>query len=175
MVMPPHAATARSLLRRLYPWIGKAVHTRWRRRRAEYQEEAQELLAALSRYTTHIPPSLALRLEGYLARLHQEWFPDAWRPTPTYAEVVSDFRWWLGMAERWNEEAPKPRGRRPQGPRAKQPAALLELLRLPRDCTQEKFLASWRRFLKANHPDLNPDQSPEQRRRFKEAVALWRR
>ena len=172
MVTPPHAATARSLLRRLYPWIGKAVHSRWRKRRAEYQEEAQELLRELSRFTTHIPPSLALHLEGFLGRLHREWFPDNWRPQPAYAEIVADFRWWLGTAERWNEPETKPAGRGLRGPRAKQPASLLKL---PSNCTQEQFLAAWRQFLKANHPDLNPDQTDAERRRFKEAVALWKR
>jgi len=176
MSTPPHAATARSMLRRLYPWIGRAVHTRWQRRRSVYQEEAEALLTELHRYTTHVPPSLALRLEGYLGRLHREWFPDAWRPQPTYAEIVADFRWWLGMVERWNEPAEKPKtARRKAGPRAKQPVRLLKLLKLPADCTQAQFVVAWRRFLKANHPDLNPDQAPEQRRRFQDAVAMWRR
>jgi DnaJ-class molecular chaperone len=49
------------------------------------------------------------------------------------------------------------------------------MLRLPADCSQERFVTAWRRFLKAHHPDHNPDQSPEERRRFAEAVALWRR
>jgi hypothetical protein len=58
---------------------------------------------------------------------------------------------------------------------AEQPPTLLRILALPANCTRTRFLTTWRRFLKANHPDLNPDQTPEERRRFKEAVALWRR
>ena len=49
------------------------------------------------------------------------------------------------------------------------------MLRLPQNVSRTKFLVAWRRFLKENHPDLNPDQSAEERRRFAEAVALWRR
>ena len=49
------------------------------------------------------------------------------------------------------------------------------LLRLPEGCTQRQFTARWRSFLKANHPDLNPDQTPEERRRFAEAMGLWNR
>jgi len=60
-------------------------------------------------------------------------------------------------------------------PAADQPARLLHLLRLPAEATASEFLAAWRRFLKRNHPDLNPDQTPEERRRFAEAVGLWRR
>ena len=36
-------------------------------------------------------------------------------------------------------------------------------------------MTAWRAFLKRNHPDLNPDQTPEERRLFAEAVGLWRR
>jgi hypothetical protein len=46
---------------------------------------------------------------------------------------------------------------------------------LPKECTQREFLTKWRGFLKANHPDLNPDQTADETRQFKEAVALWRR
>ena len=147
--------------------------------RSFYQRESEALLLALGRVQGTVPRDLALRLEGFLGRLHQEWFPPDWRPHPTYAEVVSDLRWWLKMAEGWRE--PRTNGRRvrtprtPIGKRAKQPASLLKLLRLPVDCTQDRFLTAWRRFLKAHHPDHNPDQTPEERRRFAEAVALWRR
>jgi hypothetical protein len=175
----PQAAAARSLLRRLHPWLGRAVHVRWQRHRSFYQRESEEILLELGRYTGPMPRDLALRLEGFLGRLHKEWFPRTWRHSPTYAEVVKDLRWWLAMAEQWSE--PRKNGKRaraakvPIGKRAKQPAPLLKLLRLPLDCTQERFVTTWRRFLKAHHPDHNPDQTPEERRRFAEAVALWKR
>jgi hypothetical protein len=170
------------ILAQLYPWIGKAVHSRWRVRRAVYQEEAQNLLLAFGRANGHVPSALALRLQGFLGRLHREWFPPDWRPNPTYAEVVGDFDWWLGVAECWGDApaARKPkkapaRGKRRREPLAEQPARLLRLLSLAPDCTQREFLAAWRRFLKANHPDLNPGQNADERRQFQEAVALWRR
>ena len=167
------------MLTRLYPWIGKVVHSRWRVKRAVYQQEAQELLMAFARVNGHVPSGLALRLEGFLARLHGEWFPIDWRPHPTYAEVVRDFRWWLELAEGWSE--PPTRTRKPKQPRprheplAEQPIRLLRMLSLPRDVTHREFLVTWRRFLKDNHPDLNPDQTADERERFKEAVSLWRR
>lgn len=175
---------ARSVLGRLYPWIGKAVHSKWRVRRAVYQQEAQSILLAFGHVNGHVPHALALRLHNFLARLHGEWFPPDWRPNPNYAEVVRDFHWWLELAECWGEaRAPRPkkaaraksgtRGRRE--PLAKQPPRLLKLLSLPAGCTQREFLVKWRRFLKANHPDLNPGQSADERRRFQEAVALWQR
>lgn len=143
------------------------------------------MLDALARTRRSVPPDLALRLEVFLARLHREWFPRTWRKDPTFAEVLEDFRWWLGVVERWSAErrAPRrptagdrPRARRkPAEPLADQPPRLLRLLRLPPDCTARHFTVAWRRFLKANHPDLNPEQTPEERRRFAEAVALWRR
>jgi hypothetical protein len=175
----PTTATARRLLRRLYPWLGRAVHTRWSRRRGLYQEEAEALLAELARVQGRTPAGLAFRLEGYLGRLHREWFPRQWRERPTYAEVVRDFQWWLDIAEGWGAQ-PAKNGRKPvkralDGPPADQPKKLLRLLSLPADCSQKRFLTTWRRFLKENHPDLNPEQSAEERRVFKEAVALWRR
>jgi len=157
------------------------VHSRWQRHRSFYQHESAALLTALGRVHGKVPHDLALRLEGFLGHLHKEWFPSAWRKNPTYAEVVRDLRWWLKMAEGWSEPRPRgrakasPKGRVPIGKRAKQPASLLKLLKLPADCTQERFLVAWRRFLKDNHPDHNPAQTPEERRRFAEAVALWRR
>jgi hypothetical protein len=176
----PQATAARQLLRRLHPWLGRAVHVRWRLHRSFYQRESEALLLALGRVQGTVPRDLALRLEGFLGGLHKEWFPKDWRPHPTYAEVVTDLRWWLRMAEGWSE--PRTNGKRPAravrtpiSKRAKQPASLLKLLRLPADCTQDRFLTAWRRFLKAHHPDHNPDQTPEERRRFAEAVALWRR
>jgi hypothetical protein len=175
----PQAAAARSLLRRLHPWLGRAIHARWRHKRAFYQNESEALLHDLTRYSGAIPRELALRLEGYLGRLHKEWFPQTWRRNPTYAEVVRDLRWWLDMAEGWSEPRNGKRPRRPAsvplGKRARQPATLLKLLKLPPDCSQDRFVTVWRRFVKDHHPDHNPDQSPEERRRFAEAVALWRR
>jgi len=175
-------ATARALLLQLYPWIGKAVHTRWRMRRAFYQQEAQSILLSFGHTNGHVPSALALRLQGFLGRLHGEWFPPDWRPHPTYAEIVRDFRWWLDLAESWGDarvtRAPKRKKAPPKRrhePLAEQPVRLLRLLKLPKECTQREFLAKWRGFLKANHPDLNPDQSADERRQFKEAVALWRR
>jgi hypothetical protein len=171
------AQTARAFLRRLHPWIGKAVHGRWTVRRSFYQSEIDALLTALHAERGRIPHDLSLRLQGLLGRLYREWFPRTWRRDPTYAEIVADFRWWLNVAERWSEPAPRPTRRRRAalGPPADQPARLLRLLRLPVDCTESQFLSAWRGFLKRNHPDLNPDQTPEERRRFAEAVGLWRR
>ena len=175
---------ARSVLIRLYPWIGKAVHSKWRVRRAVYQQEAQSILLAFGHVNGHVPHALSLRIQGFLARLYGEWFPPDWRPNPTYAEIVRDFAWWLDMAEGWGEVRParakktakaKSGGKRRREPLADQPARLLKLLSLPSGCTQREFLAKWRRFLKANHPDLNPGQSADERRRFQEAVALWQR
>jgi hypothetical protein len=179
----PQTTNARRLLRRIYPWLGRVVHTRWSRRRGLYQEEAEALLAELGRIQGRTPPPLAFKLEGFLGRLHREWFPEQWRQRPTYAEVVRDFEWWLDIAERWGE-APakngrtnghKPPKRAADGPPAKQPMKLLRLLSLPADCSHKRFVVAWRQFLKENHPDLNPEQSAEERRLFKEAVALWRR
>jgi len=171
------APTASAFLRRLHPWLGKAVHTNWRHRRAFYQSEADALLIALAGRRGAVPPELSLRLEGFLGKLYREWFPKTWRRNPTYAEVLSDFRWWLAMAERWSQPPVKPaRARRAATePRANQPKRLLRILGLGPDVSERRFVTVWRRFLKANHPDLNPDQTPEERRRFAEAVALWRR
>ena len=173
---------AHTVLTQLYPWIGKAVHTRWRVKRGFYQQEAQDILLAFGRTNGHVPSALGLRLQGFLGRLHGEWFPPDWRPNPTYAEIMRDFDWWLGVAECWGDarttRKPKkaaPRAKRRREPLAEQPVRLLRLLALPKECTQREFLGAWRRFLKANHPDLNPDQTADERRRFKEAVALWQR
>jgi hypothetical protein len=171
------ATTARAFLRRLHPWIGKAVHVRWTVRRSFYQSELDALLIALAAERGRMPSELSLRVQGLLGRLYREWFPRTWRREPTYAEIIADFRWWLGMAERWSEPPPKPRRARRTGfePLAEQPPRLLRMLGLPVECTVAQFVARWRRFLKANHPDLNPDQTPDERRRFAEAVGLWRR
>jgi hypothetical protein len=170
------APNARAFLRRLHPWIGKAVHGRWTVRRSFYQTELGAILTALEAERGRMPDALRLRLQGLLARLYREWFPPTWRRNPTYAEILADFRWWLGVAERWSEPPPKrPRGRRPSEPLADQPKRLLRLLGLPKECTAGEFLTAWRRFLKRNHPDLNPEQTPDERRRFAEAVGLWRR
>src|SRR5205807_10095742 len=171
------ANTASAFLRRLHPWLGRAVHTRWSLRRSFYQREMDALLTALQTHDGHLSPELKLRLEGLLGRLYREWFPRTWRRDPTYAEIVADFRWWLGVAERWSEPAPKTaRGRRATTePLAEQPKRLLRLVGLPRGCTESQFMTAWRAFLKRNHPDLNPDQTPEERRLFAEAVGLWRR
>jgi len=172
------ASTARAFLRRLHPWLGKAVHSRWSVHRSLYRDEADALLEGLKRHEGRIPPAMALRLEAFLGRLYKEWFPRTWRSNPTYAEVVADFRWWLGIAERWGQPQPRPtrapRRAAPE-PLTQQPKQLLRRLSLPADCTEKRFMAAWRRFLKDHHPDLNPDQTPEERRRFAEAVALRRR
>jgi len=172
-----HAPAARAFLRRLHPWLGKAVHARWTRRRSFYQGEVAAILMALQAEHGRIPSALSLRLQGFLGGLHREWFPPTWRRDPTYAEIVADFRWWLGVAERWSEPPPKPRRARraTYEPLADQPKRLLRMLGLSADATESQFLTAWRRFLKANHPDLNPDQTPDERRRFAEAVGLWRR
>jgi hypothetical protein len=170
------ASTARAFLRRIHPWLGKAVHTRWTTHRSFYRHEVDELLIELSRHQGRLPPELRLRLEGFLGRLYKEWFPRAWRREPTYAEIIADFRWWLGVAERWSEPEPRrPRARVTREPLAEQPERLLELLALPPNCTQQRFLLAWRHFVKRHHPDLNPDQTADERRRFAEAVALRRR
>jgi hypothetical protein len=170
------ATTARAFLQRLHPWVGKAVHVRWNVRRAVYQSELNELLTALHRKSGRVAPELSLRIQGLLGTLYREWFPSTWRKDPTYAEIVADFRWWLGMAERWGQPAPRPRRARASlEPTAKQPPRLLRILGLPRECTESQFQSVWRRFLKRHHPDLNPDQTPEERRYFAEAVGLWRR
>lgn len=171
------ASTARAFLRRLHPWLGKAVHARWTVRRSLYQSEADALLMALRRYEGRIPSDLALRLEGFLGRLHREWFPRGWRTNPSYAEIVADFRWWMSAAERWTEPPAKRvrAPRRASQPPADQPERLLRLLSLPANSSKQEFMSAWRRFLKRNHPDLNPEQTTEERRMFAEAVALWRR
>src|SRR5207244_6454946 len=91
--------------------------------------------------------------------LEREWFPRTWRRNPTYAGIRGDVRWWLGVAERWSEPpARNGNGRRrraPSEPPADQPKRLLRLLGLPHECTASAFMARWRRFLKANHPDLD--------------------
>jgi hypothetical protein len=169
------ASTARAFLRRLHPWIGKAVHPRWTVRRSVYQSELDALLVALGAMHGRVPPEVGLRLQALLARLHREWFPPTWRRDPTYAQILADFRWWIGMAERWSAPPPKPPRRRRGEPPASQPARLLRIVGLPVTCTAAEFASAWRRFLKRHHPDLNPDQTPEERRRFAEAVGLWRR
>jgi hypothetical protein len=172
-----NAATARVFLQRLRPWVvSKAVHARWATRRASFQSDLDSLLQALDGERGRLTPALRLRVEGYLGHLHKEWFPKTWRPRPTFAEVLADFRWWLGIAERWFEPpAKRARTRRTRDPLAEQPEQLCRMLGLPADCTAGQFRARWRLFLKRNHPDLNPDQTPDERRRFAEALALWRR
>jgi hypothetical protein len=150
---------------------------RWNVRRSIYQSELDALLTALHAEKGRMPHDLSLRVQGLLARLYREWFPRTWRREPTYAEVLEDFRWWLDVAERWGEPPAKPaRKRRASAePVADQPRRLLHLLGLPKGCTEKAFMTAWRGFLKRNHPDLNPDQSAEERRTFAEAVGLWRR
>ena len=175
--MMHQATTARAFLRRLHPWLGKVVHARWTLRRSFYQTEMDALLRALASKHGRMSPELSLRVQGFLGRLYREWFPRTWRAEPTYAEILADFRWWLDVAERWSEPQPRPARRRAPRPvpLANQPRQLLRLLDLPHPCTAAQFTKAWRRFLKSNHPDLNPDQTAEERRRFAEAVALWRR
>src|SRR5712692_9414219 len=141
------APNARAFLRRLHPWIGKAVHVRWTVRRSLYQSEVNALLMALDAKHGRMSPELSLRVQGLLGRLYLEWFPRTWRRNPTYAEILGDFRWWLGVAERWSEP-PAKNGR------------LRRALGEPHECTASEFMSRWRRFLKAHHPDLNPDQTP---------------
>src|SRR5438093_3942507 len=147
------ATNARAFLRRLHPWIGKAVHGRWTHRRSFYQSEVDALLLALGTKRGAIPPELRLRLEGFLGRLYREWFPRTWRREPTYAEIVTDFRWWIGVAERWSEPPAKTQRRRVAStePLADQPPRLLRLLGLTRGCTESEFTSTWRRFLKRHH------------------------
>jgi hypothetical protein len=176
----PATANPSLVLRRLHPWLGRAVHTKWTQHRSFYQRESETLLFALSRYQGRMPAELALRLEGFLGRLHREWFPRTWRKEPTFAEVLDDFRWWLSVAEKWGQPRERPKKastakRKPTEPLADQPPRLLSILSLPTRCTRRRFQLRWRQFLKDNHPDLNPDQTPEERRRFAEAVALWKR
>jgi hypothetical protein len=171
------ASSMRALLRRLHPWIGKAVHSKWHVRRSFYADESEQILLALS---THrgltLPNDLQVRVQKYLRLLHREWFPDNWRKQPAFTEVLHDFRWWLEVAERWNEPKPKPkRVYKRKTPVTEQPEALLTRLGLPSNCSEQRFLTAWRRFLKEHHPDRNPNQSAEDRRRFAEAVALRRR
>src|SRR2546427_5880059 len=155
------ATTASAFLRRLHPWLGKAVHTRWSMRRSFYQREVDALLIALQVHDGRLPPDLKLRLEGLLGRLYREWFPSTWRKEPTYAEVIADFRWWLGVAERWGEPPPRPpRARRGRDPLANQPEHLLRMLALPPECTPPRLLSAWRRLLKPNPPDVDPHHTP---------------
>lgn len=152
------------------------MHVRWSVRRAIYQSEMNEILMALHRQSGRMAPELSLRVQGLVGRLYREWFPRTWRKDPTYAEILADFRWWLGMAERWGKAPPRPTRRRGTiEPVADQPPRLLRMLGLPKDCPETRFQSAWRRFLKANHPDLNPDQTDDERRRFAEAVGMWRR
>ena len=131
------ATTARAFLRRLHPWLGRAVHVRWRIRRSVYQSEIDRILLALAGKHGRMSPEMSLRVQGLIGRLYREWFPPAWRRDPTYAEMLSDFRWWLGMAERWSEAPPKPRRvRRPSEPLTEQPKRLLRMLGLPPRCTE---------------------------------------
>jgi hypothetical protein len=169
-------ATARTLLRRLHPWVRRAIHVRWTTRRTFYQSELDALLIALQGERGRLSPELRVRLEGFLTQLYREWFPRTWRRDPTFSDILTDFRWWLGVAERWSEPAARPkRSRRRSEPLAEQPEELCRMLGLPANCTEGQFIASWRGFVKRNHPDLNPDQTPEERRRFAEALALRRR
>lgn len=177
--MTERMASPAFVLRRLYPWLGRAVHVRWTRKRSLYQEEASALLVDLAQVDGRVPSKLAFRVQGFLGRLHKEWFPRTWQNRPTYAEVIADFVWWLGIAERWSR-APASRNGKKKKPRSTEPVAdqppeLLRKLSLPRNCSQKKFMTAWRRFLKQHHPDLNPEQTDEERRHFKEAVALWKR
>src|SRR5438445_13274661 len=140
------APTARAFLRRLPPWIGKAVHVRWSLRRPVYQREVNALLIALGGAGGRMPHDVSLRLQGLLGRLYREWFPRTWRRDPTYAEILADFRWWLGVAERWSQPQVKPaRSRRASTePLADQPSRLLRLVGLRRGCTETQFMTAWR-------------------------------
>src|SRR2546430_12825964 len=142
------ANTASAFLRRLHPWLGRAVHTRWSLRRSFYQREMDALLMALQTHDGHLSPDLKLRLEGPLGRLYREWFPRTWRKDPTYAEVIADFRWWLGVAERWSEPMPRPpRPRRVREPPAPPPQRSPPLLAPPLSLTRPRPAAPWRRVV----------------------------
>ena len=171
------ASSTRALLRRLHPWIGKAVHSRWQMRRSFYTDESEQLLLLLANHRgLTLSKDLQIRVQRYLRLLHREWFPNNWSDQPAYADVLHDFRWWLEVAERWNEPKPKPRRvTKRKTPVTDQPAPLLKRLGLPPDCTERRFMTAWRRFVKEHHPDRNPNQTDEERRRFAEAVALRRR
>jgi hypothetical protein len=169
------ATVARAFLERLRPWVGKAIHTRWSRRRSFYQSELDGLLEALAGCRGRVPADSRLRLEGFLGGLHREWFPSTWRANPTYAETLADLEWWLDVAERWHAPPPKRRPRRRREPLAEQPEELCRILGLRADCTVAEFAASWRVFLKRHHPDLNPDQTAEERRHFASVMAMRRR
>ena len=60
----PLAQPASQLLRRLRPWISRAVHVRWTVRRSFYQDEADALLMALARYQGRMPPDLVAPARG---------------------------------------------------------------------------------------------------------------
>lgn len=171
------ASSARALLRRLHPWIGKAVHAKWHVRRSFYSEESEALLLALADHRgVALTSELQLRVQRFIRLLHREWFPENWSKQPAYADVLNDFRWWLDVAERWNAPKPKPRRvTKRKTPPSSQPEALLEKLGLPPDASERRFMTAWRRFVKEHHPDRNPNQTDEERRRFAEAVALKRR
>jgi hypothetical protein len=83
----PQATSARALLRRIHPWLGRAVHVKWTRHRSLYQRESEALLMDLARVQGAVPRELALRLEGFLGHLHKEWFPKTWRRAPCNATV----------------------------------------------------------------------------------------
>ena len=50
-----------------------------------------------------------------------------------------------------------------------------QTLGVDRKASHEEISKAYRQLARKYHPDLNPEQSADERRRFKEAVALWRR
>src|SRR3989449_7908683 len=148
------APNARAFLRRLHPWIGKAVHVRWTLRRSFYQSEINALLIALGGAGGRMPHDVSLRLQGLLGRLYREWFPRTWRRDPTYAEILADFRWWLGVAQRWSEPPPKARrGRRAvYEPLAAQPKPPLPMPGLRRGKTATQSIPRSRPRMTAHQP-----------------------
>src|SRR5437870_12707816 len=101
------APNARAFLRRLHPWIGKAVHVRWTVRRSLYQSEENALLMALDAKHGRMSPVLSLRVQALLVRLYLVWFPLTWRRSLTSAVLLGDFRWWLCVTRRITEPPAK--------------------------------------------------------------------
>ena len=158
----PLATSARALPARLRPWLGKAVHVRWTLHRSFYQKEADALLLALSRYQGRLPPSSpapggpprAPPPRVVPADLAQE--PDVRGGGPGLPLVARHRRALVRAAP--TPRKPAARATRSKEPLAKQPEKLLRMLGCRRRDANE-VPGGWRRFLKANHPDLNPGQS----------------
>src|SRR2546427_12045341 len=99
------AHTASAFLRRLHPWLGKAVHTRWNVRRTFYQREVDALLMALQAHDGRLSPELRVRLERFLGRPYPERVPATVPKNATHTEESADFRWALRRTQRWGAPA----------------------------------------------------------------------